>query len=196
MAPIFASIGITPQIIDDERLRAMRSCLESMQFNGPLNNTHQTSEKLRMPLDIERLVGILEPWQSWTFEEQVSSFYLFGREAHCSQFFRRSHVTHLLLYLHRLTFKNGLMLWTESMHLCRSTSRNIRLSYWLNRLNVLRQRARWRLRDNLYPSQQDHLRKWTVYLILPERILPSYWNFWRDCWQTHPINPFSILSKS
>ena len=86
MAPIFAAIGITPQIIDDERLRAMRICLEMIQFNGPLNYAHQTSEELRIPLDIERLIGLLEPCQSWTFEEQVHSFCLFVREIYCFQF--------------------------------------------------------------------------------------------------------------
>jgi hypothetical protein len=71
MAPIFASIGITPQIIDDKRLRVLRSSLESIGLNETLENAHQISEPLNAPLDIERLVELLEPWQAWTFEEQV-----------------------------------------------------------------------------------------------------------------------------
>lgn len=72
MAPIFSAIGITPQIIDDERLQVLRSSLESVSLNKPLQNANPTSDPLDAPLDIERLVELLEPWQSWTFEEQVS----------------------------------------------------------------------------------------------------------------------------
>eukprot|EP00535_Pseudo-nitzschia_heimii_P007678 CAMPEP_0197189792 /NCGR_PEP_ID=MMETSP1423-20130617/20397_1 /TAXON_ID=476441 /ORGANISM="Pseudo-nitzschia heimii, Strain UNC1101" /LENGTH=137 /DNA_ID=CAMNT_0042642007 /DNA_START=151 /DNA_END=561 /DNA_ORIENTATION=- len=71
MAPIFASIGITPQIIDDERLRRLRRNLESISFNKISDNTESEIESLKIPLDVERLVGLIEPWQLWTFEEQV-----------------------------------------------------------------------------------------------------------------------------
>ena len=72
MAPIFAAIGIIPQIIDDKRLRLLRSSLESIAVNEALENDGPKSEPFNAPLDIERLVGLLTPWQSWTFEEQVS----------------------------------------------------------------------------------------------------------------------------
>lgn len=68
MAPIFPSIGITPQIIDDKRLKSLRSNLESLTLNKQLRNVDPVSD----PLDIERLVALLEPWPTWTFEEQVS----------------------------------------------------------------------------------------------------------------------------
>ena len=72
MAPIFPSIGITPQIIDDGRLRVLKSSLESIIFDTPLSSAFQGIEEIRAPLDIERLVVLLEPWQSWGFEEQVN----------------------------------------------------------------------------------------------------------------------------
>lgn len=71
MAPIFPSIGVTPQIIDDERLRALKTGLESIIFNAS-SYAHLTSEPINVPLDIERLAELLEPCQSWVFEEQVS----------------------------------------------------------------------------------------------------------------------------
>ena len=72
MAPIFPSIGITPQIIDDKRLKSLRSNLESLPLNKQLRNVDPVSDPLNAPLDIERLVALLEPWPTWTFEEQVS----------------------------------------------------------------------------------------------------------------------------
>jgi len=71
MAPIFSTVGITPQIIDDGRLGTMRNLLETVLLKVPLNYTDCASEEITMPLDIERIVTLLEPWQSWTFEEQV-----------------------------------------------------------------------------------------------------------------------------
>ena len=72
MAPIFASIGITPQIIDDERLRTLRKNLQSTSFKNILDNTNQIITTPMIELNIERLIRLIEPWQSWTFEEQVS----------------------------------------------------------------------------------------------------------------------------
>lgn len=73
MAPILAApVGIAPQQIDDERLRSLKSALLELEFRGPLDPTFSTPEQIVMPLDIERLVALLEPWQSWAFEEQVS----------------------------------------------------------------------------------------------------------------------------
>ena len=77
MAPIFAVVGITPQIIDDERLRTMRSSLEAVELKLPLNYMHSTSDEVIMPLDIERFVTLIKPWQSWEFEEQVINDELF-----------------------------------------------------------------------------------------------------------------------
>jgi hypothetical protein len=74
MAPILAaSVGITPQQIDDERLRSLKTSLWGLEFRGPQDPAFSTPEEIAMPLDIERLVALLEPWQSWAFEEQVSS---------------------------------------------------------------------------------------------------------------------------
>jgi hypothetical protein len=77
MAPILSSsIGITQQVIDDEKLRNLRSSLEELKIKGPLNPEFDASDKMQVPLDIEHLVVLLEPWQSWTFEEQVSMMFL------------------------------------------------------------------------------------------------------------------------
>ena len=78
MAPIFATVGITPQIIDDGRLGTMRNLLETVLFKIPLNYADCASEEIAMPLDIERIVTLLEPWQSWTFEEQVIILLLYN----------------------------------------------------------------------------------------------------------------------
>lgn len=100
MAPIFAAIGIAPQIIDDDRLRSLRSSLESVVFNGPIHNKDSISDTLNMPLDIERLVELLEPWQSWTFEEQVSFTNLFVMKLSCSLFYdMRSRVSNKIIYI-------------------------------------------------------------------------------------------------
>ena len=72
MAPIFAAIGIIPQIIDDKRLGLLRINLESICLNERSGTDDRKPDSLNPPLDIERLVGLLQPWQSWTFEEQVS----------------------------------------------------------------------------------------------------------------------------
>ena len=73
MAPILSgTLGITPQIIDDARLCELRSSVEEIEFNGPPNPTYETSGDAVVPLDIEKLVSLLEPWQVWAFEEQVS----------------------------------------------------------------------------------------------------------------------------
>lgn len=108
MAPIFASIGITPQVIDDKRLRVLRSSLESIGLNETLENAHQISEPLNAPLDIERLVELLEPWQAWTFEEQVSFMNLSVRQGCRSIVDAKSHMRSNKSYFGRLTSKNGL----------------------------------------------------------------------------------------
>lgn len=72
MAPILsASVGITRLIVDDERLRTLRSSLEDMKIKGPLDLSFESSEEVTVPLDIEQLVSVVEPWTSWPFEEQV-----------------------------------------------------------------------------------------------------------------------------
>ena len=113
MAPIFAAIGITPQIIDDERLRVLRSSLESVVLNWPLHKADPNSETINVPLDIERLIALLEPWQSWAFEEQVSFIKFFAIDESCSQYHdSRSDGVRLTnhFYFGRLIFKNGLKL--------------------------------------------------------------------------------------
>ena len=73
MAPILsASIGVNPQILDDERLRSLRKSLEDLEMKNRSSSEIASSEDISVPLDIERLVALLEPYQSWNFEEQVS----------------------------------------------------------------------------------------------------------------------------
>ena len=106
MAPIFATIGITPQIVDDERLIALRSSIGSVTLDGTFNESSQTSKTPRMPIDIERLVGLLEPWQSWAFEEQVRKPSLFFLRP-----FKKISDPNVLsqsFLFYRLIFKNGL----------------------------------------------------------------------------------------
>ena len=106
MAPIFATIGITPQIVDDERLIALRSSIGSVSLDGTFNESSQTSKTPRMPIDIERLVGLLEPWQSWAFEEQVRKPSLFFLRP-----FKKISDPNVLsqsFLFYRLIFKNGL----------------------------------------------------------------------------------------
>lgn len=73
MAPIFtAAVGITPQIIDDERLCKLRNDLFDVELKIPLRRSYSSSEEILEPLDINRLISILKPWKTWVFEEQVS----------------------------------------------------------------------------------------------------------------------------
>jgi hypothetical protein len=84
MAPILsASIGITPQIIDDGNLRTLRKSLQDLEMksNVPTGSTMEVvrteqgdglrSNLISVPVDIELLVSVLEPYQTWNFEEQV-----------------------------------------------------------------------------------------------------------------------------
>ena len=117
MAPIFSTVGITPQIIDDGRLGTMRNLLETVLLKVPLNYTDCASEEITMPLDIERIVTLLEPWQSWTFEEQVIIYFCTnitiilililerdGLSMYQQKISPRSHIFNLC----RSIFKNGL----------------------------------------------------------------------------------------
>ena len=78
MAPIYAGdIGITPQIIDDEQLVTLRNAFattipfyQSILVDNP--PTYTSPEQVPEPLDIGKLVALVEPWQTWKFEEQVS----------------------------------------------------------------------------------------------------------------------------
>jgi hypothetical protein len=106
MAPIFAAIGITPQIIDDERLSLLKSSLESITLSAV---TNKASGSLNAPLDIERLVGLLEPWQSWTFEEQVSFMNVFVRETSCYRNYANNLMSKKSIS-RRSIFKSGLSL--------------------------------------------------------------------------------------
>lgn len=73
MAPILsAEVGITPQIIDDDRLVELRQALTGIEARVELGKTYSKPDDVEEPLDIDYLVSLIEPWQSWTFEEQVS----------------------------------------------------------------------------------------------------------------------------
>ena len=73
MAPIYAAaVGISPQIIDDVRLRQLRSSLLEIELQVPLYRSNSSKDAVVVPLDIEYLVTLLEPWQTWFSEEQVS----------------------------------------------------------------------------------------------------------------------------
>lgn len=77
MAPIYtAAAGVISQIVDDERLRELRNHLVELELRVPLRKSHTgtTPEDLEEPLGINRLISLLEPWQSWEFEEQVRIF--------------------------------------------------------------------------------------------------------------------------
>ena len=80
MAPIYAAaVGVSPQLVDDDRLRELRSSLEAVEMQIPLHRrAYKTPEEVEKPLDIERLVSLLEAWQSWVFEEQVRSTFDFS----------------------------------------------------------------------------------------------------------------------
>lgn len=73
MAPILAAeVGITPQIIDDKRLLELRSALAEMEVRVEPGKAYSHPDEVEVPLDIDRLIALIQPWQSWTFEEQVS----------------------------------------------------------------------------------------------------------------------------
>lgn len=74
MAPIFAGeIGITPQIIDEERLVELRDSFAQLPLLVPLGQTYSSPDEVKEPLDIDKLIELTEPWQSWKFEEQVGA---------------------------------------------------------------------------------------------------------------------------
>jgi hypothetical protein len=79
MAPILAAeIGTPPQIIDDMRLVELRSALASIEDFVELGKSYSSPEEVEAPLDIDHLLSLIEPWQTWTFEEQVSTHCGFG----------------------------------------------------------------------------------------------------------------------
>jgi hypothetical protein len=75
MAPIFtADVGITPQVIDDSRLLDLRKALAAIELRVPLGKAYSTPDEVELPLDIDQLITLIEPYQQWKFEEQVSCF--------------------------------------------------------------------------------------------------------------------------
>ena len=79
MAPILAAeIGTPPQIIDDQRLVDLRSALAAIEDQVEPGKSYSSAEEVEVPLDMKHLLSLIEPWQSWTFEEQVSAH---GRHA-------------------------------------------------------------------------------------------------------------------
>lgn len=76
MAPILSTaVGVTPQIIDDPRLQKLLVKLNEYEPKGLYQTkNYQSSEEVIAPHDhIEELVAVLEPYQKWIFEEQVSN---------------------------------------------------------------------------------------------------------------------------
>lgn len=72
MAPISstAAIGVNPQIIDDPNLKLLLQNLN--KFVPPQQQQQQQSEEgEKLLVDTNALVSTVEPYQSWTFEEQV-----------------------------------------------------------------------------------------------------------------------------
>ena len=76
MAPILVkAVGITPQIIDDENIRQLRTSLLELKTEIWPQRTFSSSDEVPIPEDIDRLVELLETVQRWIFEEQVSLSY-------------------------------------------------------------------------------------------------------------------------
>jgi len=75
MAPILATaVGVSPQIIDDPRLRRLLAKLNAFEIKGLYQQvSYASSDHVKVPLDnMDELVTLLEPHQTWIFEEQVS----------------------------------------------------------------------------------------------------------------------------
>ena len=116
MAPIYSSeIGIIPQIIDDERLVRLRNDLSELKLETPLGTTYISPDEAQAPLDIEKLLVLVDPWQSWVFEEQVSLGTARVANHSVDHLFPKAFVVLALLHLSivstllypRLTCKNG-----------------------------------------------------------------------------------------
>ena len=80
MAPIHgAAVGVSPQTIEDDRLRNLRESLLAIEVEETFLRHFTSPDQVTEPFDIGRLVSALEPWQSWVFEEQVRAKSLSGR---------------------------------------------------------------------------------------------------------------------
>jgi len=74
MAPILSTaVGVTPQIIDDPNLKLLLKKVNEFEPSDLLDRKKnpQSAEEVNAPLDVASLVAVIEPHQSWTFEEQV-----------------------------------------------------------------------------------------------------------------------------
>lgn len=73
MAPILATTtGVTPQVMDDSDLVDLIRSLNGLKLIEK-HSSLGTDDQL-VPLEIEQLCNILEPWhKEWLFEEQVSN---------------------------------------------------------------------------------------------------------------------------
>lgn len=76
MSPIVTRpIGITPQIIDDDRLIRLRISLEEIELTLTDRSSTSMSVGDEVPdlplLEVEKFLSLLEPWQDWPFEELV-----------------------------------------------------------------------------------------------------------------------------
>ena len=73
MAPIHgAAVGVSPQAIEDDRLRNLRDALLAIEIRETFHQDFASPDEVVEPFDVSRLVSELDPWQTWVFEEQVS----------------------------------------------------------------------------------------------------------------------------
>ena len=94
MAPILSTaVGVTPQIIDDPRLIDLLEKLNEFEPKNLIDRKHpQSADEVIALLDITKLVAVIEPYQSWIFEEQVccgrgSCTSICGRRAYAARSF-------------------------------------------------------------------------------------------------------------
>lgn len=75
MAPILSTaIGVTPQIVDDPKLAYLIETLNGFQTLAERKPADDL-DNVDTPVDVDKLVKILEPYETWPFEEQVSQVY-------------------------------------------------------------------------------------------------------------------------
>ena len=73
LAPIHgAAVGVSPQAIEDDRLRNLRDALLAIEIKETFHQNFASPAEVIEPFDVSRLVSELDPWQTWVFEEQVS----------------------------------------------------------------------------------------------------------------------------
>ena len=100
MAPILSTaVGVTPQIIDDPKLCLLIQSLNEFQPDRPLRPIQpDTPEEVLAPFNIADLIAVIEPYQTWKFEEQVRQC---TTAMHVPSFFVGAVMTQLSLFIHR-----------------------------------------------------------------------------------------------